>query len=126
MATKDFNILGTKVSSTNNKKDISFVTGYNSYVQKIENVCRLQKNEIPSSVYMGVDYYVFLFNPVSNKNIMEQAIENSIVNAIYDIQNVNVEITDYTESTVTMKVTFTPSKLINKNPTTCQIEVSLL
>jgi hypothetical protein len=23
-------------------------------------------------------------------------------------------------------VTFTPSKLINKNPTTCQIEVSLL
>jgi hypothetical protein len=126
MATKDFNILGTKVSSTNNKKDISFVTGYNSYVQKIENVCRLQKNEIPSSVYMGVDYYVFLFNPVSNKNIMEQAIENSIVNAIYDIQNVNVEITDYTDSTVTMKVTFTPSKLINKNPTTCQIEVSLL
>lgn len=126
MATKDFNILGRKVSSTNNKKDISFVTGYNSYVQKIENVCRLQKNEIPSSVYMGVDYYVFLFNPVSNKNIMEQAIENSIVNAIYDIQNVNVEITDYTESTVTMKVTFTPSKLINKNPTTCQIEVSLL
>lgn len=126
MATKDFNILGTKVSSTNNKKDISFVTGYNSYVQKIENVCRLQKNEIPSSVYMGVDYYVFLFNPVSNKNIMEQAIENSIVNAIYDIQNVNVEITNYTDSTVTMKVTFTPSKLINKNPTTCQIEVSLL
>jgi hypothetical protein len=126
MATKDFNILGRKVSSTNNKKDISFVTGYNSYVQKIENVCRLQKNEIPSSVYMGVDYYVFLFNPVSNKNIMEQAIENSIVNAIYDIQNVNVEIKDYTESTVTMKVTFTPSKLINKNPTTCQIEVSLL
>lgn len=126
MATKDFNILGRKVSSTNNKKDISFVTGYNSYVQKIENVCRLQKNEIPSSVYMGVDYYVFLFNPVSNKNIMEQAIENSIVNAIYDIQNVNVEITDYTDSTVTMKVTFTPSKLINKNPTTCQIEVSLL
>jgi hypothetical protein len=126
MATKDFNILGQRVNSTNNKKDISFVTGYNSYVQKIENVCRLQKNEIPSSVYMGVDYYIFLFNPVSNKNIMEQAIENSIVNAIYDIQNVNVEITNYTESTVTMKVTFTPSKLINKNPTTCQIEVSLL
>jgi hypothetical protein len=126
MATKDFNILARKVTSSNNKKDISFVTGYNAYVQKIENVCRLQKNEIPSSVYMGVDYYVFLFNPVSNKNIMEQAIENSIVNAIYDIQNVNVEITNYTETNVTLKVTFTPSKLINKNPTTCQIEVSLL
>jgi hypothetical protein len=126
MATKDFNILARKVTSSNNKKDISFVTGYNAYVQKIENICRLQKNEIPSSVYMGVDYYVFLFNPVSNKNIMEQAIENSIVNAIYDIQNVNVEITEYTETEVTMKVTFTPSKLINKNPTTCQIKVSLL
>lgn len=126
MGTKDFNILAKKVSSNNNKKDISFVTDYNSYVQKIENVCRLQKNEIPSSVYMGVDYYDFLFNPVSNKNIMEQIIENNILNAVYDIRNVTVEIVNYTESSLTLKVIFTPSKLINQNPTTCQIEVSLL
>lgn len=126
MGTKDFNILAKKVNSNNNKKDISFVTDYNSYVQKIENVCRLQKNEIPSSVYMGVDYYDFLFNPVSNKNIMEQIIENNIVSAIYDIRNVTVEIVNYTESSLILKVIFTPSKLINQNPTTCQIEVSLL
>lgn len=126
MATKDFNILALKVNSNNSKKDISFVRDYNSYVQKIENVCRLQKNEIPSSTYMGVDYYDFLFNPVSNKNIMEQLIENNLINAIYDIRDVTVEIVNFTESTITLKVTFTPSKLINNNPTTCQIEVSLL
>lgn len=126
MATRDLNILGLKITSTNNKKDISFVNGYNSYVQKIENVCRLQKNEIPSAMNMGVDYYVFLFNPVSNKNTMEQSIANSIVNAISDIQDVDVDIIYYTENTITMNVTFVPSKLIQKNPTTCKIEVSLV
>ena len=50
MGTKDLNILGTKVITANNKKDISLVNGYNSYVQKIENICRTQKGEIPSAV----------------------------------------------------------------------------
>jgi hypothetical protein len=126
MATRDLNILGLKINTSNNKKDISFVNGYNSYVQKIENVCRLQKNEIPSSMNMGVDYYVFLFNPVSNKNTMEQSIANSIINSISELEDVTVEIIYYTESTITMNVTFTVSKLIQKNPTTCKIEVTLV
>jgi hypothetical protein len=126
MATRDLNILGLKINTSNNKKDISFVSDYNSYVQKIENVCRLQKNEIPSAMNMGVDYYVFLFNPVSNKNTMEQSIANSIINSISELEDVSVDITYYTESLITMNVTFTVSKLIQKNPTTCKIEVTLV
>jgi hypothetical protein len=126
MAIKDFNILGLKITSTNNKKDIAFVNNFNSYVQKIENICRLQKGELASNTTLGVDYYAFLFNPLTNKNIMEKNIASNIKQAIKDINSISCEIATYTESKITINVDFTIKNNLTPQPTSCQIEVDLV
>lgn len=126
MATKDLNILGLKITSTNNKKDIALVNNFNSYVQKIENICKLQKGELPSNSTLGVDYYVFLFNPITNKNIMEKNIASNIKQAISDINSISCEIVSYTDSKITINVDFVIKNTLNPQPTSCQIEVDLV
>lgn len=126
MYSKDFNILGLKIDSTNNKKDISFVSDINSYVQKIENICRLQKGEIPSTSYLGTNYYSFIFDPQSNKNGLEQEIANSIKSAIKDISKTKVKIIYYDDIKIIMNVTFSLKYQNENNETTCKIEVDLV
>lgn len=126
MYSKDFNILGLKIDSTNNKKDISFVTDINSYVQKIENVCRLQKGEIPSTSYLGTNYYSFIFDPQSNKNSLESEIGNSIKSAIKDISKVKVKVIYYNDVKIVLNVTFSLGYQKISNETTCKIEVDLV
>lgn len=126
MYNKDLNILGLKVDSLNNKKDISFVTDINSYVQKIENVCRLQKGEIPSSVNLGTDYYSFIFDPVSNKSSTEDNIAVSIVSGIRDIKKAIVDIIYFDDTKVIMNVTFTLRSWAENRTATCKIEVELV
>lgn len=126
MYSKDFNILGLKIDSTNNKKDISFVTDINSYVQKIENVCRLQKGEIPSTSYLGTNYYSFIFDPRSNRSSLESEIANSIKSAIKDISKVKVKVMQYNDVKITLNVTFSLGYQKTNNETTCKIEVDLV
>lgn len=126
MYSKDFNILGLKINTINNKKDISFVSDINSYVQKIENICRLQKGEIPSVSYLGTNYYSFIFDPHSNKNSLEKEIANSIKSAIKDISKVKVKIVYYDDIKITLNVTFSLRYQQINNETTCKIEVELV
>lgn len=125
MGTKDLNILGTKVITANNKKDISLVNGYNSYVQKIENICRTQKGEIPSAVNLGTNYFVFIFNPVGNKNTLESSIASNIRNSIVDLKNVSVIIKYYTDTFIKMDVTFSTKNKLESQEIKSQIEVEL-
>lgn len=126
MNSKDFNILGLKIDSSNQKKDISFVTDINSYVQKIENVCRLQKGEIPSSINLGVDYYAFIFDPYSNKSTVEDNVSVGIRSGIKDIKQAKTNLVYYNDEKLTLDVTFSLSYTTPQKTTTCRIEVDLV
>lgn len=125
MATKDLNILGKKVSTSASKKDIAVVSGFNSYVQKVENICKLQENEIPSDMSIGVDYYNFIFNPVANKYLTQSGISRSIQAAIPEFTSVNTNIIYYTDNKITMDVEFTLSIKSQTQNSKCTIEVPL-
>lgn len=125
MATKDLNILGLKVTTLNSKKDLSLVSGYNSYVQKIENICKTNKGELPSNINLGSDYYTFIFNPVGNKEIVETNLESYIKTAIYDLTNVSVNVITFTMSKIVLNVGFSVKTGLTKQNLSCTIEVNL-
>lgn len=125
MATKDLNILGSKVSTTSSKKDIAVVTNYNSYVQKIENICRLQKGEVPSAMNLGSDYYAFIFNPKTNQRLLETNLANYIKAAVYELDNIDVTVAYYDDEKIILNITFSLSNGINQQNAACTIEVSL-
>lgn len=126
MNTKDFNILGLKIDSSNQKKDISFVSDINAYVQKIENVCRMQKGEIPSSINLGVDYYAFIFDPISNKSTVEDNVAVGIKSGIKEIKQVSARVVYYTDTKIVFEVTFSLNFRIPEKTTTCRIEVDIV
>jgi hypothetical protein len=126
MYNKDFNILGLKIDSLNNKKDISFVTDINSYVQKIENICRTQKNEIPSQINLGVNYYDFIFNPISGRGVLEQSLEAALNLGIKSLKKTKVKVVSYTDTNIYLDVTFSVRYNNTENSTTCRIEVELV
>jgi hypothetical protein len=125
VSSKDFNILGLKITSSNQKKDISFVTDINSYVQKIENICRLEKGEIPSSIDLGVDYYAFIFDPISNKSTVEDNIAVAVRSGIKDIKQAKASVVYYDDSKIIFDVTFSLNYRVPNKTTTCRIEVDI-
>lgn len=125
MNSKDFNILGLKIDSSNQKKDISFVTDINSYVQKIENICRLEKGEIPSSIDLGVDYYAFIFDPISNKSTVEDNVAVAVRSGIKEIKQAKASVVYYDDSKIIFDVTFSLNYRIPDKTTTCRIEVDI-
>lgn len=125
MPTLDFNILGNKVSTTTATKDIAVVSEYNSYVQKIENICKLQKGEIPSAMSLGSDYYSFIFNPSSNKKLLENNLENYIKSGIKEITNVKVTVAYSNETKVILNILFSLLDNTDQQSAACTIEVNL-
>ena len=103
---RDFNILGYKIDTTNSKKDLSLVTGFNSYIQKIEHICKTQKGELPSDSSLGSNYYAFLFDPVGNKNVLEINLQAYIKAAIYDLTRVKVTVVYSDENKVILTMKF--------------------
>jgi len=124
MPTLDFNILGNKVSTTTATKDLAVVSEYNSYVQKIENICKLQKGEIPSAMNLGSDYYSFIFNPSSNKKLLETNLENYIKSGIKEITNVKVTVAYSNETKVILNVLFSLLDNTDQQAAACTIEVN--
>lgn len=122
---KDFNILGYKINTSSSKKDISVVTGYNSYVQKIENICKTQKGELPSDPYLGSDYYNLIFNPVSEKSFTEVNLNSYIKSAIPELINVDTFITYIDQEKLLLLVKFENSTYIKNQKMECNIEVPL-
>lgn len=122
---KDFNILGLKISSSAEKKDIAMVTGFNEYIQKIENICKTQKGELPSDPYVGSDYYNLIFNPSGIQNLIETDLENYIQYAIKDISNINVRIKYFNDQKVIFAIKFSADTYLKNQLMECTIEVPL-
>jgi hypothetical protein len=125
MPTKDLNILGLKVTTPTNQKSLSIVTGYNSYVQKIEHICKTQKGELPSDMNLGSDYFNFLFDPAGNKNFLQTNLENYIQAAVYEIRNVKVLVSSFTQTKIYLIVNFSLADSIKEQISSCTVEVDI-
>lgn len=122
---RDFNILGYKINTTNSKKDLSLVTGFNSYIQKIEHICKTQKGELPSDSSLGSDYYAFLFDPVGNKNVLEINLQAYLKASIYDLTRVKVTVVYSDETKVLLNVKFGLRNFTKSQDAECLVEVPL-
>ena len=106
MKNTDFSILLEKIPSTNSNTDIAMVSGYNSIVQKISHLFNTNKGELTSDKNFGSDYYVYIFDPISNKSLLENTMSHYIQASIQGVTNVTVELFTYTQSLLQFKVKF--------------------
>jgi hypothetical protein len=124
-ASKDFNILGFKVSTGATKKDISLVTGYNSYIQKIEHICKTQKGELPSDSSLGSNYYAFIFDPVGNKDVLQLNLAAFLKAAIKDLSTVKATVIYSDTKKFIVNIKFTLKNFTQNQTTECLVEVPL-
>ena len=106
MQNTDFSILLEKIPSTNISTDIAMVSGYNSIVQKISHLFNTNKGELTSDKNFGSDYYVYMFDPVSNKSVLENTMSHYIQASIQGVTDVTVELFSYTQSLLQFKIKF--------------------
>jgi hypothetical protein len=126
MQPKDFSILFEKIPTTSNTTDIAMVSGYNSIVQKITHLFNTNKGELPSDQNFGSNYYVYLFDPVSNKSTLEKNMAYYIEASIQGVTNVLVQLSYYSQSSLQFKITFSYfDGLKLQSNIYCSIEVSL-
>lgn len=124
MQDQDFSILFEKIPSTGNKTDISMVSGFNSIVQKINHLFNTNKGELVSDKNFGSDYYVYLFDPLSNKTSLEANLANYIKASITNLSSVKVNLVSCTEDLLEFDVLFSyfDGSVLNEN-IFCSIEV---
>lgn len=106
MQNTDFSILLEKIPSTNSNTDIAMVSGYNSIVQKISHLFNTNKGELTSDKNFGSDYYVYMFDPVSNKEVLENTMSHYIQASIQGVTDVTVDLFSYTQTLLQFKVKF--------------------
>ena len=104
MQNTDFSILLEKIPTTNSTTDIAMVSGYN--VQKISHLFNTNKGELTSDKNFGSDYYVYMFDPVSNKEVLENTMSHYIQASIQGVTDVTVELFSYTQTLLQFKVKF--------------------
>jgi len=126
MQNTDFSILLEKIPSTNSNTDIAMVSGYNSIVQKISHLFNTNKGELTSDKNFGSDYYVYIFDPISNKSLLENTMSHYIQASIQGVTDVTVELFLYTQSILQFKVKFGYFDGIKlQSNIYCNIEVNL-
>lgn len=127
MRTKDFSIFCEKVAASSSTKDISFVDGYNMFVQQIELVLKSKKGEIVGDKNIGSDIYSYQFNPRFNKNSMELLIKGNIEYSIKKIFNVKVNLAYSSDELLIFEISF-DSTYGSETLTTssCIIEIPLI
>lgn len=126
MKNTDFSILLEKIPSTNSNTDIAMVSGYNSIVQKISHLFNTNKGELTSDKNFGSDYYVYIFDPISNKSLLENTMSHYIQASIQGVTDVTVELFSYTQSLLQFKVKFGYFDGIKlQNNIYCNIEVNI-
>jgi hypothetical protein len=102
------------------------VSGYNSIVQKITHLFNTNKGELTSDKNFGSDYFVYLFDPVGNKALLESSLSHYIQASIQGINSVTVELYSYTQTLLQFKIKFSYFDGSNlQSNIYCTIEVKL-
>lgn len=126
MQLRDFSILFQKIPTTGQKTDIAMVSGYNAIVQKITHLLNTNKGELTSDKNFGSNYYVFIFDPVGNKQTLEITLANYIEASIPGISSVNVQLDSYTETNLFFQVKFNYyDGIVFQNNIYCSVEVKI-
>lgn len=126
MQLRDFSILFQKIPTTGQLTDIAMVSGYNAIVQKITHLLNTNKGELTSDKNFGSDYYVFLFDPVGNKQTMEVTLANYIEASIPGISAVTVQLDSYTETNLFFQIKFSYyDGIVFQNNIYCSVEVKI-
>jgi len=126
MPIKDFSITLKKINTSNSKKDVSVVTGYNAIAQYIEHIAKTQKGELTSDKNLGSDYFNYIFDGKGNIPVMEVKLAADITSKIPNITNVEVKVVSFTETTLQFEVFYTALNGINKQSRAgCFIEVDI-
>jgi len=123
-STKDFNILFQKVTSGASLTDFSIVTGFNMYVQQIENVCNTQKGENLNHNF-GCNLFEYLFDRQANKHLIEVVVASAIQSSIPSITNVVADMIYSDDSLMRFTINFYIRDGIKNQNATCTIEVNL-
>jgi len=123
---KDFDILLRKVTTSNTKKDISVVSGYNMIVQQIEQVCKSNQGELMADPYFGSNVYQYIYDNQYDKNLIELFVTNSIQYGVKSAYNVIVKMTESNSSYITFNIKFSLGNSVNNQKTIeCNIEVPI-
>jgi hypothetical protein len=126
MRTKDFSILLEKVSTTNSKKDLAFVSGTNSIVQQIENVLKTNKGENVSNMSFGANIRDYTYDVAVNRQIITSTLQSVIKSSIRKIFDVSVTVNYYSDTVIIFDIQFsTEISLTSQNKSSCQIEIPL-
>ena len=121
---KDFSILLSKVSTTNAKKDISLVSGFNKIVQQVDQSAKVNKGELMADPYFGSNMYQYIFDGLADIAMMRTSIQDSIEYGIPDIFNISVELIENTGFSLIFDVNFSTTDYINsQTDINCVIEV---
>lgn len=123
MAIKDFSILFEPVTTTNSKKDISLVSGFNAISQYIEHVLKTQKGELVSDMNLGADYFTYIFG-TQDKSVLELSVSAYIEASIPQIRNVRTQLVYYSTDILQFEIFFSLYDGIREqNNISCFIEV---
>ena len=126
MKTKDFSILLEKVSTSNSKKDLAFVSGTNSIVQQIENVLKTNKGENVSNMSFGANIRDYTYDVAVNRQIITSTLRSVIKSSIRKIFDVSVTVNYYSDTVIIFDIQFsTEISLTSQNKSSCQIEIPL-
>jgi len=125
MQKKDFSILFEKLPSSGSKTDIAMVSGYNAVVQKINHLFNTNKGELVSDEYFGSDLFVYLFDPIAEKPVIESKLESYIQIFLPQLFNIKVSLINNMPTFIDFKVTFSYFDDVKTNDNiTCFIKVN--
>jgi hypothetical protein len=74
---------------------------------------------------LGSDYFNFLFDPAGNKNFLQTNLENYIQAAVYEIRNVKVLVSSFTQTKIYLIVNFSLADSIKEQISSCTVEVDI-
>lgn len=117
----------TKVTTSNDKKDISLVSNYNKIVQQIEQAAKTNKGELMADPYFGSNSFQFTYDGVTDIAMTRVSVKDSIEYAVPELLNLTVQLTENTDTSLIFDVNFSLSDYLNtQDNINCTIEIPKL
>lgn len=126
MKDKDFSIFLETATTTNNNKDFSVVSGFNSIVQQIEHVAKTHQNELISDMKFGSKFYDYIYSGNLDRSLINLSFSSAVQSALPSLSMVKVNMSYYSETLIKFDIYFSLYDGIKKQENIyCNIEVPL-
>jgi len=95
-------------------------------VQQIEQSCKVSPGELMADPFFGTSYFQYAFNGAGTKSLTQAAIANSIRYSMPNIQNLVVQLSETTNTSMIFDISFSTTDFVNSQQTVnCTIEVPI-